>query len=56
MSQVGDRLGSRMQNDCLALAKLFEIEELANSAIFQEDRALIACEGEATLTLRRESR
>ena len=45
-----------MQNDCLAIARICEIEELANSAIFDEDRAMVACEGEATLTLRKESR
>ena len=45
-----------MQNDCLAIARIFQVEDLANSAFFEEDRAIIACEGEATLTLRKESR
>ena len=54
--ETGTRMNASIKGQCFCLAKYFQIEDLALSAFFEEDRAMVACEGEATLTLRRESK
>lgn len=56
MADHGELLYIGMKRQCQCVARFFQIEELANSAIFEEDRIIVALEGEATLTLRKESR